>query len=53
MSAYETAPNVQPVRIDTFRQMRKRHKHGEVLGDEPRLYEDFYLNITPLQQQTR
>jgi len=53
MSAYATAPDVPPVRIDTFRPMRKRHKQGELHGDEPGLSDDFFLSTTPQEQPAR
>lgn len=47
MSSYETAGGVEPVRIETFRRMRKRYKHGEQATEAPPLYNDFFTDVTP------
>lgn len=47
MTSYETAPGVEPVRIETFRRMRKRYKHGEQITEVPPLYDDFFIDVTP------
>ena len=46
MTNYESEPGVAPVRITTFRTMRRRMKHGEQAFGEPRLYEDFFTDTT-------
>lgn len=47
MTSYETAPGVEPARIETFRRMRKRYKHGEQIVEQPPLYDDFFIDVTP------
>lgn len=43
MSHYESQQGIDPVRIETFRLMRKRWKHGEQ-QDGAGLYEDFFTD---------
>jgi hypothetical protein len=43
MGNYESQQGVDPVRIETFRRMRKRWKFGE-LQDGAGLYEDFFTD---------
>jgi len=45
MSTYETQPDIDPVRIETFRRMRKRWKYGE-LQDAPGLTDDCFTDTT-------
>jgi hypothetical protein len=46
-SKFERAADVPPVQITTFRRVRKRFKHGDSIGDEPSLYEDFFTSLAP------
>ncbi|WP_439693876.1 hypothetical protein ACRQ4B_06515 [Curtobacterium sp. SP.BCo] len=43
MGNYESQQGVDPVRIDTFRSMRKRWKHGEQ-QDAVAVYDDFFTD---------
>jgi hypothetical protein len=45
VSTYEAESSVDPVKIVTFRRLRKQHKFGQ-LDAEPTLYEDFFTNVT-------
>jgi hypothetical protein len=43
MGSYQSEPGIDPVRIETFRRMRKRWKYGE-LQDASGLYADFFTD---------
>lgn len=43
MGSYETQPGIEPVRIETFRRMRKRWKYGD-LPEVAGLYDDFFTD---------
>ncbi|WP_288468727.1 hypothetical protein [uncultured Curtobacterium sp.] len=43
MGAYQSEPGIDPVRIETFRRMRKRWKYGD-LQDSNGLYADFFTD---------
>jgi hypothetical protein len=43
MGSYQSEPGIDPVRIETFRRMRKRWKYGE-LQDGTGLYADFFTD---------
>jgi hypothetical protein len=45
MSTYEAESSVDPVRIVTFRRLRKQHKFGQLEGAAA-LYEDFFTDVT-------
>jgi hypothetical protein len=43
MGKYESAQGVDPVRIETFRRMRKRWKFGD-LQETAAVYDDFFTD---------
>ncbi|WP_186317829.1 hypothetical protein [Curtobacterium sp. 9128] len=45
-SSYDTEPGIEPVRITTFRRMRRKWKFGEEQTDEPGLFEDLFTETT-------
>lgn len=51
-STYESAPGVEPARVQTLRGIRRRAKRGQ-FNDRDGSLHDFFTNVTPRGRSSR